>query len=199
MSERSDGEFSAKPLSSEGGYSEKPLGSSMRDVHEESLPSLANKDGSSGLSNLGQAARLKKIHSARNLLIVVGILQIGFSILELTVLLPNQIAEIRRQPGMVVDEAAVNLLRMVIMGFVGAGIAFVVMGLVVKQYPLPISISAMIVFIGIILVSAAINPATLAQGWILKIIFISCIVSAIKAASAYQNFKEEGEPLPERA
>ena len=61
-----------------------------------------------------------------------------------------------------------------------------VFGLIIKQFPVPITITSLVLYILAIVVFGLLDPATLIQGIVLKIILIFGLFRAIKAARAFQ-------------
>lgn len=106
----------------------------------------------------------------------------------------NELAKIR---GMIIDQQALNkaynIMYVVSGGYVLLSILYIVFGLKVKNYPVPITITALVLFVGLLLVVAAIEPKTLVQGIILKGIVIVGLAKSIQAAIAYEaERKNEG-------
>ena len=164
---------------------------------DEPLPSLARRtDG--GLGNLAQAARDKQISTARILLFIVGVMEIGMTIVGIFLLHSNIDEEIRKAGGAQnVPRQQVELAYMIGYGLsalaILVGVTFLVLGALVKRFPLACTISGLVLFIVVQLIAAFVEPKTLVQGWLLKIIFVVCLIKAIQAAAAYQR----EEPMPE--
>lgn len=55
------------------------------------------------------------------------------------------------------------------------------LGIWAKKAPLAAAVTAMVLFITVHLVNAILDPATIVQGILIKVIFISVLISAIKA------------------
>jgi hypothetical protein len=160
-------------------------------------------EGSSGLGSLAQTARMKQIKVARGILLAIGILgTVGNAILYVT--MESQIDAAIRQElnavgmrGQVVDQAAVAKLResavrigkLVQAGFIGVSMSFIVFGLTVKKYPVPITVAALVVYVGTIAIVALIVPSAALEGILIKIIVIAALVKSIQAAVAYQREK----------
>jgi hypothetical protein len=151
-----------------------------RDEEEDDLP----KRGKSKLGNLSQDARLKEIKTAGIVLIVAGILSAGNGIY-----LAATAAEQMRAAGYSQQQMAAELPGAYLVG--GAitvlGVIFVILGACIKSAPLPISVSALVLFLGLHAFLALINPANLIMGLILKIIVLVALFKAIQAALAYSK------------
>jgi hypothetical protein len=166
------------------------------------LPPLGQDlSASSNLGSLAQSARAKELKSARVILIIVGVLFGGsycflFSNIanEVNLEAQKQIDGLRAK-GLAPDPVSLAEYRQrcTTFGkiFYGSGIAlgviFILMGLAVYAFPIPITILGLVLFIGHTAVIGYLNPMTLVQGWILKIVFVVSLVKAIQAAVAYQK------------
>ena len=167
------------------------------------LPPLGNSlSSSSNLGSLAQSARAKELKTARVILLIVGVLTIaanGFMYAnthnEVEQAIQQQIQDVRARR--LVEEQAsvaefrhrVSLFCHIIYGSALAlGVIFVILGIMVYAYPVPITILALVLYIGAAAVFGFINPATLWQGVILKIIVIVILVKSVRAAIAYQRY-----------
>ena len=77
-------------------------------------------------------------------------------------------------------------------GALALGVAFVVFGIIVKLFPVPITILSLVLYILSALVFAALNPMSLLAGLLMKVIIIVALSKAIKAAFEYEREKREG-------
>jgi hypothetical protein len=153
------------------------------------------------LGSLAQAARGKQLRQARNILVIIGILIMVGSLVDLAMartILRRELekeAEGLRAHHQEVDPAALQkeedfLFRVVVLidgGTALLGALFVVFGLIVRRYPVLITILSLVLFIGMIVVLGVLNPVTLAQGWLIKIIALVGLAKAVQAAIAYQR------------
>lgn len=173
----------------------------------EPLPTEPNEFGDlrssvgSSLGSLAQTARTKKLRQARMIMIVIGILTIVANG-ALLLLLPSQvkkeldkeIAKAKAQ-GMIVDEAKVEEVRAESLKFgylvggvaVALGVVFVVLGLVVNQYPVPATVLGLVLYVGAAVVFGLLNPPSIYAGIIIKIIIVVGLIKAVQAAVAYQK------------
>ena len=61
--------------------------------------------------------------------------------------------------------------------------------------PLPAAITGLAIFVTLQLVGAAVYPASLAEGLIVKVIIIAALVKAIQAGLAHRKLKQKmGQP-----
>ena len=65
-----------------------------------------------------------------------------------------------------------------------------------KKYPVPITVTSLILYIGAAIVFGVIDPSTLARGIIVKIIIVVCLAKSIQAAVAYQREQENTAMQP---
>lgn len=156
------------------------------------------------LGSLSQGARKKQLNSARNTLIVVGILTLLVNIF-LFFNAENEIdraidGEIKKAgPGAVIDQVQLKQakekiltgVRILYGGTAGLGLVFIVLGCLVYVAPVPIVITGLVLYIAANAIYGFLNPATLVQGLLFKIIIILLLARAVQAAFAYQKEKAE--------
>ncbi len=134
------------------------------------------------LGSLAQSARDKQLRQAQVTLIVIGILTMGLNGF-LLYNLPNEIEQAIVQNNVGFDQQAqfrqnIRLYGYLIYGIpVLLGLVFIVLGLIVKKFPVPITIAGLVLYVGAGLVFGLLNPASLGQGLIVKIIIVIFMVS----------------------
>lgn len=149
------------------------------------------------LGSLAAVARNKHIRRARTTLIAVGILmvigQTAMYFIEKNMMRSELQKLIQREhPGAVVspeemDELEDSAQRMLLLfngGAVAVGLAFIVMGFFVERHPVSITTAALVLFIALQLIFAAIDPRNLCMGVIVKVIVIVFLVQALRAGIA---------------
>ncbi len=151
--------------------------------------------------SLAQAARSKELKRARNILVIIGILTVVANGIyaskaktDVDKVIDKQVAEVRAK-GMVVDTEQVNRVRtsavrityLVHGGATLLGVAFIVLGFMVKSFPVPATILGLILYLAGAAIFAYIDPTTLAQGLFFKIIVIVSLFASVKAALGYQR------------
>jgi hypothetical protein len=165
--------------------------------------------GSSDLGSLAQGARQKQLNVARGILLVIGVLTIavnGFFFTQIQGQVDQSIqAEVQRvqRQGMVVDQAAVakareSLVRLNTLltgSALALGVVFVVFGLIVKAFPVPVTVLALVLYVGSAAVFGFFVPESLWQGIILKVIIVIALIKSVQAAVAYQ--RERGQAFRE--
>ena len=157
------------------------------------VPPAPDEDKStSQLGSLTQSARGTQLNSARNILLFVGILTVAVNGVLIFMLKDNLRAEIDqlRRQGMelIVDEDTVLRMAYLIQGSaIALGVLFIIFGLLVKTYPVPITISALVIYVAATAIFGLIEPRSLVAGIIWKVIIIVCLISAIRTALAYER------------
>ena len=162
------------------------------------------------LGSLAQAARTNQLKSARSILIAIGVLTLlvngGLAIFARSLVdaqFDKEVQELNRK-GMVIDpvkladlkESSVRTTQLASVGFAALGGVFIAFGLLVYRYPVPITVSALALYLAGAAINAAFDPTTLVQGIILKIIVIVALAKAIKSAIAYQREQQLAAPEP---
>jgi len=162
------------------------------------------------LGSLAQAARSKQLHSARTILLVVGILTVlvnGFFVFMAKSMVEKQfetdLADLRRQ-GMVIDDSKVEELRegaisstRLINGIgLALGMVFIFLGANVKKYPIPMTITGLILYLGSAAVFGLIDPTTLVRGIIIKILIVVGLFKAVQSAIAYEKEMKNEAVVP---
>ncbi len=160
-----------------------------------------NEKGLSGLGSLAQSARLKQLNTARWVLIVLGILMILGNGALIAIARQQLTNEVQKKGMVIVNqeefERSLMIFRLILAVPLVLGIVFIVLGLMVKAYPVPITILALVLYVASNLGFALLNPEGLLQGIILKVIVVVALAKAIQAALAYQSEMSERLYEPE--
>ncbi len=93
--------------------------------------------------------------------------------------------------------ATVRTTRLLYGGFALLGVIFIVFGLTISLAPLPITIAALVIYLGGQGISAMLEPATIIQGLLIKILVIAALVAGVRAAFAAERERRsalEAEP-----
>jgi len=160
------------------------------------LPSLAG-----GTSSLAQSARRKQLNVARGIMFAVGILTIVINLAqfanvdtEIDKQLDQEAAKIIQQGRMIdqvkfaeIKQAAKRVGHLIMYGVIGLGALYIVFGLLIWRFPVPITIIALTIYVGSAVVFAILAPETLLAGLVFKVIVIIALVKAVQAAIAYQK------------
>jgi predicted RND superfamily exporter protein len=100
-----------------------------------------------------------------------------------------------RQQGMIedpqqVEEVRASMLRITYLlsgVLIAIGVLFIIFGIAIYTKPVPITITSLVIYIGCMAIFGFLDPASLAQGIIVKIIIIAGLVKAVQAAIAYEK------------
>lgn len=146
-----------------------------------------------GLKSLGQEARKSSLNKARWILIIVGIIQLGYSIWEYTNIDAALKAELNRRKIQLNAEQFAEVKAEVtpfVLAFMAAGAVFVVLGIFIYQFPVPFTIAGLVLYLAIQASNVFFSDEPgkqLASGLIMKIAFIVLLWQAIQAALAYEK------------
>ncbi len=160
-------------------------------------PLAAGHSSAEPLGNLAQAARKKKLQSARWILIGIGILQVVFSLLLIVGAPQLADKEIRKLRGQGIDvpnevrERAIRSIRLVNSIGLAAGVLFVIFGMAIYSRPVPITIASVVIYVGVNALFGMFEPNSLIRGVLLKIIIVVALVRAVQTAIAFEQ--ERGE------
>jgi hypothetical protein len=156
---------------------------------------------SSGLGSLSQEARSSQLGTARGILLFIGVLTVAANAFFYTQIekqvdeeLNKQVQALRGQ-GMIADpvelkkirESAIQIAKLIQGGAVLLGVVFIIMGVMVKQYPVPITITALVLYIGATAIFGFIEPSSLIRGIIIKVIIVVALAKSVQTALAYQR------------
>jgi hypothetical protein len=155
----------------------------------------------SSLGSLAQAARHKQLKTARWILIIVGVLTVLANLAFFALIVPQVDEEIKKQvnelhrQGLqedpeIVTEVRGKMIRIAQLfqgGAAALGVVFIVLGCLVHKYPVPATVTGMVLYIGGNAVFGYLDPMNLARGWIIKIIIVFVLAKSIQAAIAYQR------------
>lgn len=159
------------------------------------------RDDTEELGSLSQSSRKETLKSARNTMYIVGVLTVlvnlGIALFAKGLVdsqFEKEIRELQAQ-GMQLDNQKVEELKkdalfqtQVVSGaFAVTGIIFIAMGAMIHVAPVPITVTALVLYIGCWGISALMDPSMLAKGIILKIIIIVALIKGVQAAIAYQR------------
>lgn len=163
-----------------------PQASGPKIVREKDLAS------SSTGQNLQSQELAKKARSASTTLIVLAVLQfLASGVLVFAGM--NVGPEGVKQPG--VEEAITGDSVVVIGAVIGVLAAiFLALGIWARRSPLPAAITGLTLYVTLMLAGAALDPASLVQGIILKAIIILFLVRAIQAGFQHRALLRKMNP-----
>lgn len=158
------------------------------------------------LGSLSQSARKSSLKGARGILIFLGAATMlaNLALVIFAESYADSIIENERRnlpPGMVLDPAAVEVARADIikavrvsgLGFAAVGVLFLIGAVKIYDYPVPITVISLVLYLGGNAVTAMFDPAMVAQGFILKIIIIVALGKAISTALAYERERKSSD------
>jgi hypothetical protein len=152
------------------------------------------------MGNLAQSARGGALKNARGIMLFVGIMSVLANAFFFASAESNVQQEIDKElkklgPGFVVDQQklgelkgqAVRATKLINGGGVFLGLVFIACALLVERHPVPITITALALYLGGNAIFGFINPGSLAAGFIVKIFIVIGLFKAVQAAIAYQK------------
>ena len=156
---------------------------------------------SAPVGSLAQSARSKDLTNARRILIIIGVLTVVFNGVQWG-MVQDQVreafaAEVKaiEAQGMVVDEEEVTRLeattlsvaRLVVGSAIGIGVIFIVLGTMVKKFPVVCTVMGLVLYVGAAAVFGMMDPSTLTRGVFMKVIMVVFLAKAVQAAVVYQR------------
>jgi len=156
----------------------------------------AGTSGFKPLGSLAQAARGNELNQARNTLIVIGLLTLAFNGF-MYYNAPHEVnqllnAEVQKAGfGAMIDPQARQNILTTLYALYGAtaglGLLFIFLGIIIKKFPVPITILSLVLYLAATALFACLEPMSLLQGIIVKVFIVLALVRAIRAARAYQE------------
>lgn len=89
---------------------------------------------------------------------------------------------------------AFNKVRFIYGASIGLGVVFVICALSVNKMPVAATVTGLVLYLGSIAVQVAIEPSTIIQGIIVKVLIIIGLISSVKAALTIEK-RRRSEPL----
>lgn len=186
---------------SEDAYTTAPLPAERQHQGEDDADIVLPKLGS-----LAQKARGKKLKQARGILLFLGILTIlwnGVFFFLIPTLVKGEIDKelvklggFRNVDPLAVEKARseMEILNYAITSlFFFTGVAFVIFGVLVYRFPLAMTIGGLVLYLLATVAMAALNPALLVSGAIIRIVFIVALAKSIQSAYAYEKERRAEE------
>jgi hypothetical protein len=152
------------------------------------------------LGSLTQSARRTSLKQARIILIVIGSLTVLMNLVYFFRIEQDakEVISAEKQkagPGVQFDEARlkeaeqtiVRIARLIHGGAILLGVIFIGLGIAVYKAPVACTSAGLVLYLAGIAIFAAIEPLSLVQGILFKIIFTIALVKAVQAALAYER------------
>jgi hypothetical protein len=139
------------------------------------------------LGNLSAKAHEKTLRSARNAIMVVAVLQLLFTI-WMCYSFNSQVAALGPEEGLDAEvRQTIAQAWMQIYALFLVPVAFIGLWFWSKRNPFAATLTALIVFVTLHLVDAAVDPTALFRGILMKIIVVVLLVNGIKAGLAHRR------------
>jgi len=157
-----------------------------------------SKSTQPGLGSLAQSARKTSLNGTRWLLIIIGLLTIAANAVVATqarVMIQKEIQK-NLGPGVQINkeefEKVVQLTQVVSGVMAGVGLLFVLGGIALYSLPVPITVGALIIYVGSAAVFALLDPTSIAKGLVVKVVIVVALIRAVSTAVAYQRERSAG-------
>jgi hypothetical protein len=164
------------------------------------------------LGSLAQGGRAKELKTVRVVLIVIGVLTIAWNGFQLANLESEVDRELRKVAGGVPESSpqyqqakdlTMKISSTVLVGTIALGVVFIVLGLLVMSYPVPVTVISLVLYVlanlGFVVAGIVFevdNPMMiLVQGLIIKIVIVVILAKGIQTAIAYEKERAEQEEL----
>jgi hypothetical protein len=152
------------------------------------------------LGNLASSARQSHTKGTRWIFLFIGLISAGVGGF-LLFNAPKEVDDLFNKeieaagPGAVIDQELMEAEKSRILRFVQViygiqimvGVAFVCFAALVTKYPVPITISGLILYIASMAITAFFDPSQLVRGIVIKIIIVVSLIRSISAAMAERN------------
>ncbi len=146
---------------------------------------MADEDAE--LGSLAQSTREADLGKTRNILLIIGVL----TLLMNGIMFANSRTEVANAG---VGPADFERVLAVVYLIYGAGMAlgafFVLAGIFVKKYPVPLTITSFILYVGSVAGFGMLDPTSLVRGIIFKVIIVVSLAKSVQTAWAYQSERD---------
>jgi hypothetical protein len=155
---------------------------------------------SDGLGSLAQSVRRKGLKSTKATIIAIGVLTAvaNFALAGMTDVAAARYVQKLHKEGKIVDPRRVDVAkrttRLISIGFGVLGVVFIVMGIFVETFPVPITILALVMFLAgwaatVVMAppSSAVTRVTSVGTIVVKIIIAVGLARSIQTAIAYER------------
>jgi hypothetical protein len=133
-----------------------------------------------------------QIRTARVTIGFVALVSLAF-IIYTHVQFLDALAVLRAKPGVVIDEQVVASRTMFI--YAGYLIAAVFTGLIfwAKANPFAACLTALILYLSTIVAGALMDPRSLTQAWVIRMVIIALLINGVKSGLAWRRLVAKGE------
>jgi flagellar basal body-associated protein FliL len=152
-------------------------------------------------TNMGMAVRLKQMNRLRIILIMVGVLLLATHVGPLLTVhsqAESAVEEEAREQGVPLAqmepaakakkiEQYVKIGTIFYLAMIGIGLLYVVFGLIVHKFPVPVAVLALVLFISLQAIFITLDPSNIYRGLIIKVLILVALVGGVSTAISYQN------------
>lgn len=141
------------------------------------------------LGSLAQSTRNYDLGKTRNILLIIG----GLTIAINGIMFANAVNEVR-EAGIAPEDQArvVTIVRMIYGAAIAVGAVFVISAVLIRKFPVPLTILSLVLYVGATAGFAFLDPATLVSGIIFKVIIVVLLGKSVQTALAYQRDRNAG-------
>jgi hypothetical protein len=141
------------------------------------------EEGDDDLGSLAQKERAKQLKNARTIMFVVAVVLVLSMILD-WVMVENEID--KAGLGAAERDRVYRIMYIVTGFYAGLTVMYVTFGFLVKQYPVPITIIGLVVFIALQAALMVFDETAWRKGIVIKVIVVVGLAKAIQAGIAYE-------------
>lgn len=141
------------------------------------------------LGSLAQSTRQADLGQTRGILLFIGIATLllnGFMFLNAR----KEVTDVGVGPADF--DRVLNLVRVIYGAGILLGAFFVTAGILVKKYPVPMTVMSLILYVGSAAGFGMLDPSSLAKGAIIKVIIVVALAKSVQTAWAYQRERDGG-------
>ncbi|HKB37397.1 MAG TPA: hypothetical protein VKD72_13180, partial [Gemmataceae bacterium] len=90
-------------------------------------------------------------------------------------------------------QEAIRIIHLFAGGLMALGVLYLVFAVIVHQFPVPVTVSALVIYVGAAIIFAALanNWESILQGIPVKILIVVLMVKGIQTAIVYQKERDE--------
>ena len=141
------------------------------------------------LGSLAQSTRQADLGQTRGILLFIGIATLllnGFMFLNAR----KEVTDVGVGPADF--DRVLNIVRVIYGAGILLGAFFVTAGILVKKYPVPMTVMSLILYVGSAAGFGMLDPSSLAKGAIIKVIIVVALAKSVQTAWAYQRERDSG-------
>ncbi len=151
---------------------------------------------------------LNKVKQAKGILIVVGVLTLGFNAFllmnaedEAKNAVAQEIARTQLLPGQIIDplkrqqaeQLVLVFCRVIYGGMIAMGVIFVILGAVVTKFPVPATVAGLSLYLVANGITFCLAPGAFASALFIKVVIVVSLIGSVRAALEYQRALKKRE------